>query len=965
MIAGTGTPCFEIRVPKAGRYKTISGMFDNIDAAIKNVEKWASVPEVHNIYVTLNPVNDSLLARSYNSMKQYSEQTTADADIIRRNLLLVDCDPMRPAGISSSDEEKQKAFERCNEVNQYLCDGMKWPKPVIADSGNGYHLLFKIDLPNDADSNELVSNCLKELDNQFSDDMVSIDTTVSNAGRITKLYGTTAKKGDNIPKRPHRVSRIIEMPDTFEAVPTDKISQFATLGMMDATPTPANATPTKKLNKFILPEWLEKQNVEIIRKIDGKETYIVECPWNPDHRDATVQQFDGGSLGFHCHHDTCSDKHWHQFREYHEPDAYTNAGIYDISDFDLSAFGKYRPTDGGNAKRLTALHGSDIRYCYPFESWFIWTGDRWELDCTGEIVRRAKDTVERIFAHAMTIDDADKRNAMLKHGMQSDSKHRLFASFDLAQSEPGIAIKPEQLDANNWIFNVRNGTLDLRSGQLRAHQKADLCTKIANVDFDTKAKCPTWISFLTRILNGDPELIAYVQRLAGSCLSGEVLENAFYVLYGTGSNGKSTFIEVLAGIFGDYATTVPASALMEQKNQSIPNDVAKLKGARMANAAESKATEHLDEAKIKNMTGREAITARFLHKEFFDFTPQYTLTLSTNHKPIITGTDNGVWRRVNMVPFTVTIPDEEINPNLYAELMSEAAGILNWVIEGCMVWQKSGVGECEAVNEATQEYRDDMDALKEFIDERCIAYKTAEVGLHVIFGEYLEWCDTANVKHTFGKQKFTAKLIERGFNKKRKNDGTYIKGIKMNDGSEHEEHRNVNQNFTKVTNVNQNFTASTTRKHPKNEKVTQNLRFHPVELPTRENLEQTSLLHSAPPTMPPRIEKKSEVLKNGGVKSDFSSNKNNPHDIKQKVTFSELKRKIIEPCVNGGCHRLVQLGDEIQAKYGDISDTPLNTNTAEKIESELDALIVKCKYHGSPCYHGYHNASANTTQVIA
>ena len=187
----------------------------------------------------------------------------------------------------------------------------------------------------------------------------------------------------------------------------------------------------------------------------------------------------------------------------------------------------------------------------------------------------------------------------------------------------------------------------------------------------------------------------------------------------------------------------------------------------------------------------------------------------------------------------------------------------------------------------------------------------------------------------------------------------YIKGIKMNDGSEHEEHRNVNQNFTKVTNVNQNFTASTTRKHPKNEKVTQNLRFHPVELPTRENLGQTSLLHSAPPTMPPRIEKKSEVLKNGGVKSDFSSNKNNPHDIKQKVTFSELKRKIIEPCVNGGCHRLVQLGDEIQAKYGDISDTPLNTNTAEKIESELDALIVKCKYHGSPCYHGYHNASSS------
>jgi putative DNA primase/helicase len=332
--------------------------------------------------------------------------------------------------------------------------------------------------------------------------------------------------------------------------------------------------------------------------------------------------------------------------------------------------------------------------------------------------------------------------------------------ISLAQSE--VPIAPEALDGNSHLLNLQSGTLDLRSGEFRRHDPGDLITKLAPISYDPDAKCDTWDAFLHKIMDGNADLIAFLKRVVGYSLTGETSEQCLFILHGSGANGKSTFVETIHALLSDYAQKTETKSFMQRQSEGVRNDLARLNGVRFASAVEIGRGQKLDEALIKEVTGGDRIAARFLFKEFFEFQPEFKLFLACNHKPEIRGTDEGMWRRVILVPFDVTIPPEERNKRLPAKLRNELPGILNWAIGGYQEWRRDGLQEPEEVKAATQSYREEMDLLAHFLHECCELGEKKEVPTGELFNAYEVWCkkngEQAVTKRTFGKM-----LAERGF----------------------------------------------------------------------------------------------------------------------------------------------------------------------------------------------------------
>lgn len=422
-----------------------------------------------------------------------------------------------------------------------------------------------------------------------------------------------------------------------------------------------------------------------------------------------------------------------------------------------------RDTDLGNARRLIEMHGAEVRYVPAWASWHVWDGARWRRDGKGEVVERAKSVTRALWAEVATERDPHRRKQLGRWAAQSENVGRIDAMVKLARTAPGIAVEPDELDAQPWLFNVSNGTIDLRTGELRAHCPEDLVTKLAPVAFDAGAVCPTWTAFLERVIP-DAEVRAFLQEAAGYALTGVTTEQVLFFLFGLGANGKSTLTDTLQALFGDYGRQAEPGLLLARQDVH-PTGVADLQGARLVVATEVEEGRRLGEATVKQLTGGDRIKARYMRADFFEFTPTHKLFLHGNHRPIVRGTDHAIWRRLRLIPFTVTILRDEQDKSLVGRLRRELPGILTWAIEGCLRWQQTGLSEPAAVLAATSAYRTDMDVVGGFLAESCVVADNAWVSAASLYRAYSTWCDD-NGERAVSQRALGLVLTERGLERR-------------------------------------------------------------------------------------------------------------------------------------------------------------------------------------------------------
>jgi putative DNA primase/helicase len=435
-------------------------------------------------------------------------------------------------------------------------------------------------------------------------------------------------------------------------------------------------------------------------------------------------------------------------------------------------------TDTTNAFRLLTEYGKDIRYNMPWKKWLVWTGAHWEIDNGYLIHDRGLKMIRGIYAELLKTADYRDRLDIEKHGMQSESARRRKALIEVASWIPELNICTDDLDRDPWLFSVRNGTIDVRTGEMREHRPEDLITRIAKVDYDPKAECPAWRKFIMEIMNYNTELIHFIQNAAGWAITGDVSEQAMFILFGTGANGKSTFLNTIMNLLGDYAIATPTETFMKKSGDQITNDIARLRGTRFVTTTEAEHGRRLSEPLIKQITGNDRMTARFLYGEFFNFDPTFKIWMATNHKPVIKGTDHGIWRRIKLIPFTTRIEEDKQDKHLEKKLMLESSGILNWLIEGARRWCTEGLKTPNIILSATAEYRAEMDVIGNFIKERCIQSDSVNIKARELFKCYQDWCDENN-EHAVSERFFGLRLKELGFEQHRSNDGRYWHGIHL------------------------------------------------------------------------------------------------------------------------------------------------------------------------------------------
>lgn len=429
---------------------------------------------------------------------------------------------------------------------------------------------------------------------------------------------------------------------------------------------------------------------------------------------------------------------------------------------------QYRSDDTGNAERFTDQHGDRVRYVYAWGEWLIWDGTRWKTDGTGEVERLAKLTARSLLIEVGELGAAgrtEQAESLAKWAAQSGNASRRAAMMTLARSELPIATKPEDLDTHPLLLNCANGTLNLATGELLPHDPAHLITKCLSIPYDAAATCPLWFKFLARIFDNDQGMIGLMQKIFGLSLSGVTIQKLFF-WFGLGANGKSVAGETLLSLLGDYATKTPAETLLMRDKSAIPNDLAALSGARVVIASELPEGRRLNESMIKDMTGGDRLSVRHLYGKFFTLTPEFKLVMYGNHKPVISGTDNGIWRRVILMPFNVQIPEHEQDPELPAKLRAELPGILAWAVKGWQMYQSEGLTPPAAAKQATESYRAESDLLGQFLAECTVQ----GAGLRAVSGELLTDYGTYTGQ-TLSTVKFARLLQERGFTKTRGTEG--------------------------------------------------------------------------------------------------------------------------------------------------------------------------------------------------
>jgi putative DNA primase/helicase len=421
-------------------------------------------------------------------------------------------------------------------------------------------------------------------------------------------------------------------------------------------------------------------------------------------------------------------------------------------------------TDSGNAELFAYLCREIVRFDHKQGRWLIWNTDRsrWIEDKQGKVRILAKQAARYRAKAALNIGDDEKRKEEIAWAFQSEGRYRINAALELAKSEAPISDDGEGWDSDPWVLGVANGIVDLRTGELRPATQQDRITKFSPVALDTKAKCPRFERYLEEIFGADADLKSYVQKAVGYSLTGSTREQCLFACYGEGSNGKTTFFEIILYVMGDYGLDLSFSVLEAKHYGNAPGEGVNLPGARFAKAVETREGKQLDEARIKAWTGGDTITVRPLYRNSFSFQPTHKLWLAFNHKPVISDDSAAMWRRIRLIPFLNKFEGQQKDSGILGKLKAEASGILNWAIKGCLAWQKEGLKTPKAVEEATSEYEAESDPLAAFFEDCCEMDLAFRIPKSKLRDAYQDWC-RANKERLVSRKAFAEKMKKRGF----------------------------------------------------------------------------------------------------------------------------------------------------------------------------------------------------------
>lgn len=448
----------------------------------------------------------------------------------------------------------------------------------------------------------------------------------------------------------------------------------------------------------------------------------------------------------------------------------------------------YDMTDTGNAHRLYDKFGKVIRYSYNRKKWYFWTGKAWTLDESGEVKKMADEICDDIKREAWNIPDEDIQEQMLRFAKKTASSSGKEAMIKECQHLYDIPASPDSFDGYTDFLNCQNGIVNLRNGELIPHDANFMMSKICNSEYDVKKRKPKlWLKFLDDITGGDKELQDYIQKCIGYSISGSNREQCAYFLYGMGNNGKSTFLDTIADLLGNYAANTQPETIMLQSRLGSSggganSDIARLKSARFVTSEEPTEGVRLNEGLLKQLTGGSRITCRFLYGDEFEYTPEFKIWVATNHKPVIRGTDFGIWRRIKLIPFEVNIPKEKVDKNLKYKLRHEFPQILAWAVEGCIKWQNEGITEPDCVRNATSDYKQEMDLIAGFVEQCVIIDYDSEEKIMAsdLFTVYSKWAKQNN-EWEMSSKKFFMEIAKKVPDRSRNSKGIYYTKIRLTD----------------------------------------------------------------------------------------------------------------------------------------------------------------------------------------
>lgn len=762
-------------------------------------------------YVVANAIDPSLLARAANEMVP-GGAATQDANITGRRWLLVDIDPERPSGISATDAEKLAAKDVAKSIVSALrADG--WPDPIVADSGNGWHVLYRIDEPNDDATRDLLKTCLVALGERFDVDAAHVDRSMFNASRIIKLYGTISAKGSHIPERPHRLARLAQVPGSpaivsraqLEALAASASSPEPVAARRSRAPRADGADPFASVNDAamhdlaawvpaLLPAARPHGGGYRVASRDLGRDLEEDVAFHPqgirDHgteRGLTpidaVLEFGTGIA------DAAGAMRWLADRLGIEiPERGRRSQITTTPEDhqatpapapsgDLDAYRRRllnaRAADFSSnqiGEKLLGAFGNVIRHCEGI-GWLHWDGRVWNRD---EAAVRA---LAHIIADDLQESVAGRSPDALKRRLSSNAY--ATAALARAECENRIRVKPHQLNADDWLLNTPTGIVDLRSGEITPHDPAKLCTRITTAapSFSTDR------AFLSRVLAeitcGRDDLAAALQEMLGYCCTGDTRLHFFQFWHGPGRNGKNALGDAVLHALGSYATVVPASRLMDGKHEAHLEWLARLLGVRLAISSEVGDGTRWNEAQLKSLTGDSDITANFMRQDSFTFRRTHKHLVYGNHRPSFSGSDRALVSRIRAVPFDAVFspdvnPDAEPVDHVYPQdpempaKMHEAQGmLLSWMIEGAARLHRRGLRltESPAITTATAEYSDAMNTFASFIDEQCQRCPDTSASSSAIYQRYKEWAERSGLG-ALSIVRFADRMREQGFRKR-------------------------------------------------------------------------------------------------------------------------------------------------------------------------------------------------------